>query len=62
MRETSVLAVSSAHPLAARDSVSMEDLADIPLLTIEGRPPDYGLEEHSRRTHRAGSRSRAGRR
>ncbi|MFD8823978.1 LysR family transcriptional regulator [Streptomyces sp. NPDC059605] len=44
--EERVLAVTSAHPLAARDSVSMEDLADVPLLTVEGELPDYWLEQH----------------
>ncbi|MFF9569432.1 LysR family transcriptional regulator [Streptomyces sp. NPDC014685] len=44
--EERVLAVASTHPLAARDSVSMEDLADVPLLTIEGELPDYWLEHH----------------
>ncbi|GAA0970271.1 LysR family transcriptional regulator [Actinocorallia libanotica] len=44
--EERVLAVSSTHPLSARDSVSMEDLADTPLLTIAGELPDYWLEQH----------------
>ncbi|WP_371526349.1 LysR family transcriptional regulator [Streptomyces sp. NBC_01283] len=44
--EERVLAIASAHPLAARDSVSLEDLADVPLLTIEGEVPDYWLEHH----------------
>lgn len=44
--EERVLAVSSAHLLSARDSVSLEDLADVPLLTIEGELPDYWLEQH----------------
>lgn len=46
MRERRVLAIGSAHPLAARDSVSLEDLADVPLLTIDGKVPDYWLEHH----------------
>ncbi|MFB7088712.1 LysR family transcriptional regulator [Streptomyces sp. NPDC056296] len=53
--EERVLAVSSAHPLAARDSVPMEDLAGIPVLTIEGRLPDYWLEQHVP-THTPGGR------
>ncbi|MFJ8754757.1 LysR family transcriptional regulator [Streptomyces sp. NPDC102441] len=44
--EGRVLALSSAHPLCARDSVSLEDLADVPLLMIEGELPDYWLERH----------------
>lgn len=46
LSEGRVLAVSSAHPLSARESVSMEDLADVLLLTIEGELPDYWLERH----------------
>lgn len=46
LAEERVLAVASAHPLAARDSVSPEDLADVPLLTIDGEVPDYRLEHH----------------
>ncbi|MEU3737471.1 LysR family transcriptional regulator [Streptomyces sp. NPDC032198] len=44
--EERVLVIASAHPLAARDSVSLEDLADVPLLTISGEVPDYWLEHH----------------
>ncbi|MFC8226662.1 LysR substrate-binding domain-containing protein [Streptomyces sp. NPDC057287] len=55
LAEERVLAVSSAHPLAARDSVSMEDLARVPLLTIEGELPDYWLEQHVP-THTPGGR------
>ncbi len=45
LSEARVLAVPSAHPLAARDAVSLEDLADTALLTIEGELPDYWLEQ-----------------
>lgn len=53
--EERVLAVPSAHPLAARDSVSMEDLAGVPLLTIEGELPVYRLEQYVP-THTPGGR------
>ncbi|MER6011811.1 LysR family transcriptional regulator [Streptomyces bluensis] len=46
LAEERILAIHSAHPLAARDSVSLEDLADVPLLTIAGNVPDYWLEHH----------------
>ncbi|CUW32003.1 MULTISPECIES: LysR family transcriptional regulator [Streptomyces] len=47
LAEERVLALGSAHPLAARDAVSLEDLADVPLLTIVGNVPDYWLEHHA---------------
>ncbi|MGW5490850.1 LysR family transcriptional regulator [Streptomyces olivaceoviridis] len=46
LTEERVLAVSSAHPLAARDAVRLEDLADVPLLSIIGDVPDYWLAHH----------------
>ncbi|OEJ97416.1 LysR family transcriptional regulator [Streptomyces thermolilacinus] len=46
LAEERVLAISQAHPLAARASVSLEDLADVPLLTISGSVPGYWLEHH----------------
>ncbi|MFH8369670.1 LysR family transcriptional regulator [Streptomyces sp. NPDC018031] len=55
LREERVLAVPSRHPLAGRDTVSMEDLADVPLLTIAGTVPDYWLE------HRVPTRTPGGR-
>ncbi|MGW1816003.1 LysR substrate-binding domain-containing protein [Streptomyces sp. NPDC002125] len=55
LAEERVLAVPSSHPLAARESVSMEDLAGVPLLTIEGELPDYWLEQHVP-THTPGGR------
>jgi DNA-binding transcriptional LysR family regulator len=47
LTEERVLAVSSAHPLASRDTVSLEDLAEVPLLTVEGELPDYWQEHHA---------------
>lgn len=44
--EARVLAVADGHPLAARAAVSLEDLADVELLTIAGPLPDYLLEHH----------------
>ncbi|MGW0508192.1 LysR family transcriptional regulator [Streptomyces olivaceoviridis] len=46
LTEERVLAVGSAHPLAARDAVRLEDLADVPLLSIIGDVPDYWLAHH----------------
>lgn len=46
LAEERVLAIASSHPLSARDSVSLEDLADVPLLAIDGEVPDYWLEHH----------------
>ncbi|WEH38909.1 LysR family transcriptional regulator [Streptomyces sp. AM 2-1-1] len=47
LTEERVLAVPSAHPLAARGTVSLEDLADVLLLTIEGELPGYRQEHHA---------------
>ncbi|WP_033219531.1 LysR family transcriptional regulator [Kitasatospora phosalacinea] len=47
LTEERVLAVPSAHPLAVRGSVSLEDLAGVPLLTVEGELPDYRREQHA---------------
>ncbi|MFJ8078726.1 LysR family transcriptional regulator [Streptomyces sp. NPDC096176] len=46
LTEERILVIGSAHPLSARHSVSLEDLADVPLLTIAGELPDYWLEHH----------------
>ncbi|MFC8719368.1 LysR family transcriptional regulator [Kitasatospora sp. NPDC057198] len=47
LTEERVLAVPSAHPLAARGTATLEDLADVPLLTVEGELPDYRREHHA---------------
>ncbi|GGT68287.1 LysR family transcriptional regulator [Streptomyces sp. NPDC002012] len=39
--EPRVLGVSSRHPLARRDSVSLEDLAAVKMLQVAGAFPDY---------------------
>ncbi|MEU9192685.1 LysR family transcriptional regulator [Streptomyces hundungensis] len=39
--EARVLGVSSRHPLARRDSVSLEDLATVRMLQVAGSFPDY---------------------
>jgi DNA-binding transcriptional LysR family regulator len=39
VREARVLAVSSQHPFARRDSVSVEDLAEVPVLTLPATLP-----------------------
>ncbi|MGA4850843.1 LysR substrate-binding domain-containing protein [Streptomyces sp. G5(2025)] len=46
LAEDRVLALPAAHPLAARETVTPEDLAAVPLLTIAGEVPDYWLEHH----------------
>ncbi|WP_409239184.1 LysR family transcriptional regulator [Streptomyces sp. PA5.6] len=47
LSEDRVLALPATHPLAARTSVTLEDLADVPLLTIEGPVPAYRLDHHA---------------
>ncbi|MFI6941180.1 LysR family transcriptional regulator [Streptomyces sp. NPDC050418] len=47
LAEERVLAVASSHPLAVRDAVSMEDLADVALLTIDGDVPDHWSEQQA---------------
>ncbi|MEU6989750.1 LysR family transcriptional regulator [Streptomyces sp. NPDC046465] len=47
LAEGRVLALPSAHPLAARPRVTPEDLADVPLLEIVGEVPDYWLAHHA---------------
>ncbi|MEU6476660.1 LysR family transcriptional regulator [Streptomyces sp. NPDC047017] len=42
--EGRVLAVGQGHRLARRSAVTLEDLGDVPLLTIEGEIPEYWLE------------------
>jgi DNA-binding transcriptional LysR family regulator len=41
-----MLVISSAHPFAQRQSIGMEDLADVSMLTVAG-PPDYWVDHHS---------------
>ena len=49
--EPRVLLVPAAHPLAARPTVSLEDLAELPLVTAAGDHPAYWLDaHHPRRT------------
>ncbi|TXS39856.1 LysR family transcriptional regulator [Streptomyces sp. OR43] len=55
LAEDRVLAVSAGHPLAGRDTVTLEDLAEVPLLTIAGDIPEYWLE------HRLPTRTPSGR-
>ncbi|MFI6475210.1 LysR family transcriptional regulator [Streptomyces sp. NPDC050516] len=44
-RDQRALTVPAGHPLARRESVCLEDLASIPLITITG-PPQYWLDAH----------------
>jgi DNA-binding transcriptional LysR family regulator len=44
LTEDRVLAVAAGHPLAGRNTVTLEDLAGVPLLTIAGDIPEYWLE------------------
>jgi DNA-binding transcriptional LysR family regulator len=44
LTEERVLAVASGHPLAARASLSLEDLAEVPLMPAMGVLPDYWQE------------------
>ncbi|MFF3015693.1 LysR family transcriptional regulator [Streptomyces sp. NPDC057939] len=55
LAESRVLAVASGHPLARRDTVTLEDLADVPLLTIAGDLPDY-WQDHQLPTRTPGGR------
>ncbi|MEU1467137.1 LysR family transcriptional regulator [Streptomyces sp. NPDC005761] len=50
LAEDRVLAISTGHHLAGRDSVTLEDLAEVPLLTIAGDIPGY-WREHRLPTH-----------
>ncbi|MFF5288924.1 LysR family transcriptional regulator [Paractinoplanes globisporus] len=45
--ERLVLAVAPGHPLAARDRVEMEDLADHQVVYPDGPIPDYVWESHT---------------
>ncbi|MFF2554071.1 LysR family transcriptional regulator [Nocardia sp. NPDC058058] len=46
LAEPRALMVPARHPFAHRDTVSMEDLADTPLLSIRGAVPPYWLDFH----------------
>lgn len=56
VQDQRTLAVATGHPLAARDSVTLEDLADVPLLTIAGRFPDDWLAQRAP-SHTPGGRA-----
>ncbi|MFD8143915.1 LysR substrate-binding domain-containing protein [Streptomyces sp. NPDC059708] len=43
--EPQLLAIPASHPLARRDSVSMEDFADVALLRVAGVQPGTGLSD-----------------
>ncbi len=45
-QELRALIVPADHPLAGRDSVSLEDYADSPLVTTAGALPQYMLDLH----------------
>ncbi|MEV4250676.1 LysR family transcriptional regulator [Streptosporangium canum] len=45
-REPRALIVPADHPLAQRETVSLEDFARIPLVTIAGTIPQYWLDQH----------------
>ncbi|MEV8536241.1 LysR family transcriptional regulator [Streptomyces sp. NPDC051211] len=47
LTEDRVLAVAAGHPLAGRTSLSLEDLADVPLLSIAGALPPYRRERQT---------------
>ncbi|MFF4012027.1 LysR family transcriptional regulator [Streptomyces sp. NPDC001717] len=46
LNEPRALLVPADHPLARQETVSLEDYALAPLITVEGAVPDYWLEEH----------------
>ncbi|MFB7719281.1 LysR family transcriptional regulator [Nocardia sp. NPDC056100] len=46
LTEPRALMVPARHPLARRDTVSLEDLADVPLVSIHGAVPGYWLDAH----------------
>ncbi|CAM5538000.1 LysR family transcriptional regulator [Streptomyces avidinii] len=45
--EARVLAVATGHPLAARDAVTLEELAGVALLSVAGDLPAYLREHHA---------------
>ncbi|MFF9869716.1 LysR family transcriptional regulator [Streptomyces sp. NPDC013953] len=52
--EPRALIVPARHPLARRDAVSVEDLADTVLVSMSGDIPQYWLDHHYPRTTPAG--------
>ncbi|TQS24821.1 LysR family transcriptional regulator [Microbispora sp. KK1-11] len=52
--EARMLAVPSGHPFARRESVSLEDLARVPLLQLPGTLPDSLREDRTPRTTPSG--------
>ncbi|MFI7004454.1 LysR family transcriptional regulator [Nocardia sp. NPDC050175] len=44
--EPRALMVPAQHPFARRDSLSLEDLADVPLVSLHGDIPPYWLDFH----------------
>ncbi|GAA0286136.1 LysR family transcriptional regulator [Streptomyces polychromogenes] len=54
LSEPRALMVPDRHPLARRTSVRLEDLAEAPLLTIDGAIPRYWLDHHYPRHTPAG--------
>ncbi|MFJ6434549.1 LysR family transcriptional regulator [Streptomyces sp. NPDC091416] len=56
LAEDRVLAVAAGHRLAGRDTVTLEDLAEVSLLTIAGDIPEY-WQEHRLPTHTPSGRA-----
>jgi len=52
--EPLVLAVAATHPLAARDTAEIEDLAELTVPVTENPVPDYWTDAHTPRTTPAG--------
>ncbi|WP_055602776.1 LysR family transcriptional regulator [Streptomyces aureus] len=46
VRDDRVLLLPAAHPLAGRPSLGLEDLAELPLITIAGAHPRHWLDHH----------------
>ena len=46
-RQPQTLAVSPRHPFAGRESVTAEELADCPLIGVNGTAPDYWRDAHA---------------
>lgn len=47
LTEPRLLAIAGDHPLAERPWITMDDLAEVPLVRIEGKVPDYRRETQS---------------